>query len=95
MNLSRSAPRESQEFLFPGVKTNRVKTNEWDFGCLAFTQTTRVEMLYEQKHKNIKFDMVGELQPLQSTSKSAEQTKKSGNVDSPQIAAHIFRSFNS
>ena len=49
----------------------------------------------EQKHKNIKFDMVGELQPLQSTFKSTEETKKSENVDSRQITAHIFRSFNS
>ena len=56
-----------------------------------------------QKHKTIKFDVVGELptkrytqnkvSPRRSIPKSAEQTKKSRKIASTQITCHIFFSF--
>ena len=41
------------------------------------------------KNKTIKSDVVRETDPLQSTCNSAEQTKKSRKIASPQITAHI------
>ena len=43
----------------------------------------------EYKNKTIKSDVVRENGPLQSTSNSAEQPKKSRKIASPQITAHI------
>ena len=45
------------------------------------------------KHKNHKLWRGGENEPLQVTSKSAEQIKKSRKIASPQITAHIFWRF--
>ena len=44
---------------------------------------------FVHEHKSIKFE-VEENDSLQSISKSAEQTKKSGKIASPQNTAHIF-----
>ena len=56
-------------------------------GCLPFTQATRMEILC------INICLLNltrrENDPPQSVSKSAEQTKKSAKIDSPQIKAHI------
>ena len=60
-------------------------------GYLPFTQTTRMEILCI----NIRLLNLTrwENDPPQSISKSAERTKKSAKLDSPQITAHIFWGF--
>ena len=59
--------------------------------CLPFTQATQMEILC------INILLINltwwENDPPQSVSKSAEQTKKSAKIDSPQITAHIFWGF--
>ena len=57
----------------------------WYHGSLPFAQTTWVKILCT----NIKpIKLLGE-QPVQSISKSVEQTEKSRQIDLPQITAHI------
>ena len=58
----------------------------WYHGSLPFAQTTWVEILcINIKLKNF---TCWENYPLQRISKSAEKTKKSTKIDSPQITAH-------
>ena len=43
------------------------------------------------KHKNIKFDVVGERPATKySIPESAERTKKKGKIEAPEITAHTF-----
>ena len=56
------------------------------FGLLAVTKTNRVEILFT-KIKLTRW----ENDPLQSVSmKTAEQTKESRKIASPQITAHVL-----
>ena len=56
-----------------------------NMGCLTSTQTTRMEIFCI----NVKLTQ-WENDPLQSISKSAEQTKKSRKIALPQITANVF-----
>jgi len=80
-----------------GLRTVRIiqQENYWrenrQSGCLPYIDTHHPDG--NQKHKTIKFDLVGE--QFATKSKSSEQTQKSRKVALPKVKARVFWSFPS